>query len=314
MSTKSPLVSVIIPTYARPNFLRRALESVLTQSYDSLEILIIDDSPSNPVKEVMESYSDDRIQYIQHAENEGVCGARNTGIQKATGEYVAFLDDDDKWDEIKIQRQVQLIEKREDIGAVYTGVRRVDNSGTTLSINKPQYKGDVGKQLLLNNFIPFSTILVDRKVIKQAGSFDTYLTNWEDWEWLIRLAQETKFDFVEEPLTTTDRGMHDKRSDNFEQKRDVGFDRFVEKIQPIAASYGALFHRKSMAHVNYHLGYSALSNGYYSDARRQFWEAIRYWPLTPKFYMYLTISTTGNRGYKTAQSVKRWIDAKLDRT
>lgn len=312
MSAGSPTVSVIIPTYDRPQFLQRALESVLAQKYASLEILVVDDCPSNPVEEIVNSYSDERIRYVQLAENQGVCGARNTGIREATGQYIAFLDDDDRWDEAKIQRQVELAERREGVGVVYTGVRRVNHAGTTLSVSKPKYKNDVGKRLLLNNFVSFSTILIETSVIEQAGVLDEYLTNWEDWEWLIRLAQETKFDFIEDPLASTDRGAHEKRSDNFEKKRDVGFTRFVEKVEPIAASYGDGFQRKAKAHYNYRLGYGALSNRYYSDAKQQFWKAIQYWPLTPKFHMYFAISITGDPGYKAARTTKRWIKGMLN--
>lgn len=312
MSEYPPLVSVVIPTYNRPDFLSRALESILAQEYDAIEVIVVDDCPSNPAMEVVESYSDNYIRYIQHDENQGVCGARNTGIQMATGEYVAFLDDDDEWDEAKLRRQVEVVESYEDIGVVYTGTRQVDNSGTTLSVNRPKYQGSVGKHLLLNDFVPFSTILVDRNVIDQTGLLDEHLTNWEDWEWSIRLAEETNFDFVKEPMAVTDRGAHEKRSDNFERKRDVGFNRFVEKVQPVAAKYGAVFERKWKANVTYQLGYSALSNGYYSDARRQLWKATRYWPFARKFYIYLSIAATGKRGYRTAQSAKRWVSRKIN--
>jgi glycosyltransferase involved in cell wall biosynthesis len=312
MNTNPPLVSVVIPTYNRPNFLQRALESVLKQNYKQTEIIIVDDCPSDPVREIVESYTDDRIEYIQHEENKGVCAARNTGIKNITGKYVSFLDDDDRWNEKKLQQQVQLIGTADDIDIVYTGVRRVDNSGNTLSVARPKYRGDIGKQILLNNFVPFSSILVDQHTIQRTGDLDEYLTNWEDWEWNIRLAQESKFDFIKEPLVTTDRGEHHTRSDNFEQKRDIGFSRFIKKVQPIAAQYGTLFERKWKGHINYRLGYGALSNGYYSNARNQFWEAIRHWPFVLKFYPYFSIAMTGNQGYTAARCIKRWIKRKIN--
>ncbi|MDB2248607.1 glycosyltransferase family 2 protein [Halorubrum ezzemoulense] len=312
MSRDSRLVSVIIPTYDRPEHLKQALDSVLSQGYEPIEVVVVDDCPSHPVKETVRSYSSDRIQYIQHSKNKGVCAARNTGIQNASGKYVSFLDDDDRWSSEKVEKQVQLLETTDDAGVVYTGARRVDESENTISVSIPEYNGAIAKEILLNDFVPFSTILTYSNVIKKSGKLDEKLTNWEDWEWCIRLAEQTEFEVIEEALVITDRGSHNQRSDNFEQKRDVGYGRFVKAVQPIAAQYGTLFKRKWKGHTNFHLGYAALSNGYYSDARKLFYRAIQYWPFVRKFYMYFSIALTGKRGYLATRSLKRWVVDKIN--
>lgn len=312
MSIDSPLVSAIIPTYNRPEHLKQALDSVLSQEYDPIEVVVVDDCPSNPAKETVGLYSSESIKYIQHNRNKGVCAARNTGIRNASGEYISFLDDDDRWHTKKIEKQVQLLKTTDNAGVAYTGVRRVDDSGKTISVSTPNHRGKVEKKIILNDFVSFSTILADSHIIERAGTLDEHLTNWEDWEWSIRLAQETEFAVVEAPLATSDRGSHNQRSDNFEQKRDVGYGRFVRAVQPIAAQYGALFERKWKAYTNFHLGYAALSNSYYSDARRHLWKAIQHWPFVGKFQLYFSIAMTGKRGYLATRSIKRWIADKIN--
>jgi hypothetical protein len=220
------------------------------------------------------------------------------------------LDDDDEWKKDKLKEQIQQMETNPNIGFVYTGTRNVDDSGNTLSISEPDIGGDVTKRLLLGNFISFSTILVDDSVVERAGPLDEYLTNWEDWEWCIRLSKNTDFGFVERPLVTLYRGSHEMRSDNFEKKRDIGFERFINKVMPAVDQYSELFRRKFRAHINYHLGYSALSNGYYSDARKRLFIAVTKWPFVWKFYIYFILSFFGSRAYRTAQLIKRWFAEK----
>lgn len=306
MSQNTPLVSVVIPTYDRPEFLERAVESVLAQTYKNIEIVVVDDCPSNPVEDVIIAFCDERISYVQHSENRGVCAARNTGIKEATGDYLCFLDDDDEWRAKKIELQMDVQSSDPTVGLVYTGTQYVGDSTDLLSVTKPNKKGNVSKELLLNDFVPFSAILVEREVIERAGLLDTDLTNWEDWEWCVRLSKHTELGYVEQPLVLIHKGSHDKRSGDFEKKRDVGFDKFLAKVQPVAAEYGRPFERKFLAHAHYHLGYAGLSHGYHSDARTEFWTAVKLWPLDTRFFVYFSLALVGKRGYESARSLKRW--------
>lgn len=306
MVKENPLVSVVIPTYNRPKYLQRAVDSVREQTYENIEIVIIDDCPSNPVESIAKQFSDSRIRYVRHEENKGVCAARNTGITEAIGDYLCFLDDDDEWRERKVESQMEVLAENPSVGLVYTGTQYVGDSLELLSVTKPTQQGNVSRELLLEDFVPFSTILVKREVIEIAGMLDTNLTNWEDWEWCVRLSKQTELGYVEQPLVLIHKGSHDKRSGNFEKKRDVGFEKFLSKVQPVAAEYGPLFERKFLAHAHYHLGYAGLSNGYHSDARTELWTAVRLWPFVTRFYVYLLLALVGKRGYESAQSLKRW--------
>ncbi|MFC6990634.1 glycosyltransferase family 2 protein [Haladaptatus sp. GCM10025707] len=92
-----PTVSVVIPTYNRSEEVTHAIDSVLAQTYDDFELLVVDDGSTDDTEEVVTSYDDDRVKFIEHEENQGAPAARNTGIEHAEGEYVAFLDSDDEW-------------------------------------------------------------------------------------------------------------------------------------------------------------------------------------------------------------------------
>lgn len=126
------LVSVVIPTYSRPVFLQRCVNSVLSQSYPNIEIFVVDDN--NPdtearteTEKTMEVYRDNsRVTYLQHEKNRNGSAARNTGWRAAKGEYITFLDDDDEIAETKIQKQVECLESLDaSWGMCYTGYKLI---------------------------------------------------------------------------------------------------------------------------------------------------------------------------------------------
>jgi len=117
-----PTVSVIIPTYNRAHLVGRAIRSVLNQTYQDFEIIVVDDGSTDNTEEVVKSFNDPRIRYIRHEKNRGGSAARNTGIRVARGEYIAFLDSDDEWLPMHISRKLAVMEgKRADglISAFY---------------------------------------------------------------------------------------------------------------------------------------------------------------------------------------------------
>src|SRR3990167_9420175 len=100
---KRPVVSVVMPTFNLARLLERALRSALDQTYDNLEIIVVDDASSDDTPDVVKTVQDERVRYIRHETNRGGSAARNTGIRIATGEFIAFLDDDDEWESIKTE-------------------------------------------------------------------------------------------------------------------------------------------------------------------------------------------------------------------
>jgi glycosyltransferase involved in cell wall biosynthesis len=195
-----PPVSVIIPTHNRANLLGRAIKSVLSQTFEDFELIVVDDASTDRTPEVVGSIDDGRIRYIRLKKNSGAPIARNTGIKKSRGEFIAFLDDDDEWLPMRLEVQLKKFEGLEkSVGVVYGGFYYVSQeNGKILGRNVPKFRGDVYPYLLKENFIGSPTLLIRRKCFKKAGLFDPLLTSSQDWDMWLRIAKHYKFDYVNE--------------------------------------------------------------------------------------------------------------------
>ncbi|MGM0519940.1 MAG: glycosyltransferase family 2 protein [Campylobacterota bacterium] len=174
------LVSVNITTYNRAHLLPRCLDSVLSQSYDNMEVIIVDDCSSDNTTEVVKEYQqkDSRIKYIKHETNQKLPTARNTAWKNSLGEYIAFMDDDDEWmDKDKIKKQVKIFENSDDekLALISTSVRLYsdENSFEDKIIQKPK---NLKSHILSRNGIMYTpTVMTKRSVIEKVGGFDTNL-------------------------------------------------------------------------------------------------------------------------------------------
>lgn len=197
------LVSVIIPAYNRAAVLPRAIKSVLGQTFSDYEIVVVDDASKDNTSEVLKGFTDERIVYIRHASNKGGAAARNTGIERSRGEWVAFLDSDDAWLPEKLAQQIELLTKSEsNVGVVYTGLKVVyETSGETENI-PGVHRGKFLKELLISNCVrTLSSILVRRSFLNAIGGFDPDLRSCQDWDLYIRLMKQCSFECVVQPLT-----------------------------------------------------------------------------------------------------------------
>lgn len=181
-----PLVSVHITTYNRAERLRRCLDSVLAQDYENLEIIVVDDASEDRTEEVVASYreKDPRIAYYRHERNRGNARARNTALEHSSGEFVAFLDDDDEWtDPRKISRQVALMrELPESTGIVCSGVELVDAEGNRRA-KAVSHPPDLVNHILRRNGIIYSpTVLCRASLMREAGGFDEKMPRGVDSE------------------------------------------------------------------------------------------------------------------------------------
>jgi glycosyltransferase involved in cell wall biosynthesis len=197
-----PLVTAIITTHDRLQLLKRAIESVKKQTYQNLELIVVDDWSSDGTKEYCES-QDFKYIYIPREESKGGNYARNLGIKNAKGEYVAFLDDDDYWLPEKTEKQIRLILNKK-CGLVFCGrqLEKIKPDGTAESVflSNPKSSGDLSKKILQNIVTTTSAIMVNKKLLYEVGLFDESLKFWQEYELSIRLAQVTEFYPVKEPL------------------------------------------------------------------------------------------------------------------
>lgn len=203
---KNPLISCVVPTFNRAGKVVRAVESILAQTYQNLEVLVVDDQSEDNTREVIRKLSekDSRVKYFLNPEKGGN-HARNFGIKNAAGEYIAFLDDDDTWLEHKLEKQVEVfLGQRPGLGVVYCTFARKSHSGKTNRRHPGRFSrvknGDILKKLLRRNFITTSSILVRSEVFKKCGGFNPSYKSFQDWELLTRIACDYHFYHVNEVL------------------------------------------------------------------------------------------------------------------
>jgi glycosyltransferase involved in cell wall biosynthesis len=200
----SDVVSVVIPTYNRAKLIVRAVQSVLSQTYPEIEVIVVDDASTDETQFVIESLqqTDHRVRYLQHSTNRGSQAARNTGIKAAVGKYVAFLDSDDEWLPQKIASQIKLFSDRsKKIGAVYCGSRKISTNGETIFEYIPKYRGMILRNALENWLTDINTLLILREVLEKIRCLDEKIQAFQEWDLCIRLAQVCKIDFVPQCLT-----------------------------------------------------------------------------------------------------------------
>ncbi len=201
-------VSVIIPTYNRSLYVTRAIDSVLAQSYQKYEIIVVDDGSTDNTRMVLQSYMD-RIYYI-YQENSGVSAARNTGLRVSNGEYIVFLDSDDYIAEHALEAQIAALESDPDAGWVYSRAIVLDEQGQVLRRYPGEDvlgllgkfpEGDIFVDLFVKygNFLPINAVMSRRTAIG-TQIFDETLLGYEDWDFWVRLAANHKAKFVDEVL------------------------------------------------------------------------------------------------------------------
>ena len=198
----NPLVSVIIPTYNRPEMLETALKSVCAQSYGHLEIIVVNDAGCD-VQHIVDRAADKRIRYLQQRTNEGLAAARNFGIREARGTYVALLDDDDIFYPKHIETALEHLGPEAPV--VYTNAVRATmerrGAGYRLVEKRVPYSIDFDrKRLLFGNISPVNCFVFDRRLALRAGLFDPSFTVMEDWEFWLRLSEIVSFKHI--PLST----------------------------------------------------------------------------------------------------------------
>lgn len=211
-----PTISVIIPTYNHAETLPRAIDSVLAQTFEAFELLIVDDGSTDGTADVAAAYEDDRIRYVSHETNRGASVARNTGIDRARGEFMAFLDSDDAWLPTKLERQLACLRRHSEewVGAYCdarfalsgdTGPLR-NLLGRWLSTGREPDHTEGGEELIKDIMTDRlhthagSSLLVRSETVRAIGGFDESFARFQDPEFLVRLLETGKIAHVDEEL------------------------------------------------------------------------------------------------------------------
>jgi glycosyltransferase involved in cell wall biosynthesis/Flp pilus assembly protein TadD len=198
-SQTPPLVSVIVPTFNRPQMLEASIKSIISQTMQDFEIIVVNDAGQD-ISSVLKRFKDKRIKYLQHNQNKGLAAARNTGIKSATGKYITYLDDDDIYYPNHLEILVNYLESS-NYKVAYTDAYRAhyerENSRYVLKTKDLPYSSDFDcDRILTGNFIPVLCFMHEKKCLDDVGLFDETLTSHEDWDLWIRMSRKYEFGHI----------------------------------------------------------------------------------------------------------------------
>lgn len=285
MGAEEPLISVIIPTFNRPLQLKRAVQSVLNQTYPNYEIIIIDDGSTLDITEVINSFSDSRIKLIKHECKRGAPSARNSGLQIARGDFINFLDDDDEIAPDKFAKQLAKFNECTDTtGVVYAGVcYALEATRQIVRQFIHRFSGNVFLPLLRDNFLVIQTPLISRNCLEKAGVFDESLPGNQDWDLFLRLARHYEFALVPEVLATI--WVHGNQITADLQRKIVSYEKIKTKYLAELQQHPDIF--------SYHLlrlGKLYFLAGERHKAIQYFRQAIKTTPFKLKNYLHLALA------------------------
>ena len=244
-----PRVSVIITTHNRATLLPRAVHSVLAQTYGDYEIIVVDDGSSDDTQAVIADFEDQRIRSVRRNRSGGASAARNTGISKSRGEYIAFLDDDDEWTPTKLERQVAILDSSPPtVAMVYGWVDFVDDlTGDVSHRERITMEGDVFDSLVaMRTPGPTSVLMVRTSVAGEIDGFDESLPRHNDIDFICRISKQYHVALLPEVVLIHHGGHgHERISDNTPQS----ISHAVSQLRRHMVTYADELDRRPKAHA-----------------------------------------------------------------
>ena len=290
----SPLVSIVIPTYNHAPMLQRALATVIKQTYQNWNAIVVNNHSIDNTLEVVASFNDPRIQCINF-HNNGVIGAsRNEGISRATGDYVAFLDSDDTWFPTKIEKCVAALKNGSDL--VCHAEYWIDESGKSrLVAYGPSEAATHHNLIYKGNRISTSATMVRTTLLREVNGFDVSpeLISTEDYDLWIRLAAKSnKFAFINEPLGEYHR--HDNNvSANIEKHLAAELALLAKHFSANTQFENVLARRRRKALAYYGAGRSLHRTGKHLLALKKYARSMIIWPISLRLYAAVLLSLVG---------------------
>jgi glycosyltransferase involved in cell wall biosynthesis len=295
MCLSNPKVSVIIPTFNCGQYVTEAIESVLTQTYKDIEIIVVDDGSTDNTKETLKPYIEHGLIQYFYQTNQGPGAARNTGIRAARGEYIAFLDADDLLSSESLSLRKELLDDNEDIILVFTDYFL---SGDNFSTTKPRLgslgfvnrfqdaiETKIGKRFVFNEqfiklFWEFSprpictiTVMVRRSLIDKVGYFRTDVSIGEDIDYWMRIAARYKVGYIDEPLA-----IYNHHASSLTKNTERYYNEAIKMYSRYLNS--EMFDRKivykKVSSLYFSLGYHYIWNNNQDKARKALMRSIRY--------------------------------------
>lgn len=275
------MISVIIPAYNSAHFILETIRSILSQTYSDIEIIVIDDGSSDNTHAVLADHiKQKQIIYILQ-QNQGPAAARNNGVKHAQGEFIAFVDADDIWLPNKLAEQICLFD-HDETGLVYSGIEMFDSeNGHTIKTKTSNINGHVFEQLLINNFIPTSTVLIRRQ------AFENFYTGTEfycaeDYDLWLKISRKWRIASTNS-ITCKHRKHMGSLSSNLSK---MYKDELTVKRQYIGQVKRPLMNQ-ALAAVNYNTAYDEYKRRHILKSLSYLWQAIKYHPWCIKYYKLL---------------------------
>jgi len=274
---EQPFVSVILTNHAGGDFLKDSINSILEQTFQNFELIIINNSlKTQKIKEILGFFKDNRIKWV-FQETININEAKNCGIKRSKGKYIAFIESDDLWEAEKLEKQVYILEKRADIALVYCGSSLLDQNNNVISKNHAlSHKGNVFKHLVVQNFLYSpSTIIFRKNCLDKVGLFDESLPKMTDWEFYLRFSLIYKFWGIKEYLVKC-RIYPKTKAETYEFFEDSGF----KILNKIFQRSNIEIKRLRLINSAYAMRYRYVGKKYYENklfkkAKNFFYEAIK---------------------------------------
>ncbi|MCK4386487.1 MAG: glycosyltransferase family 2 protein [Candidatus Pacebacteria bacterium] len=301
MNNIKPKVSVVIVTYNRPKFIPLAIQSILDQTYQDFEILVVDNGIDKPAKNIVENFNDSRIKYLPQIKNTGCSGGKNVGIKNAECEFVAFLDDDDVWLPKKLELQMNAFEKYPEAGFCFTAITEVRDEG---EIHSQVPEGvDNYFEFALRKFNGFlsSTLIIKKEVFENVGFLSENFPSHTDIDLVIRITKEYKGIAINKPLIKMHLlSGHEQMGNNFGggakyEKRIKGRHMLLEKYKEDFKKRPLILSKHLMLLAKFYR-----NDGRYKEARKMFLKTFRTYfrPIIIIHYFSLLFNGLGYRLFK----------------
>lgn len=303
-------VSVIIPTYNRANLLPRAIQSVLNQTFQDFELIVVDDGSTDNTKKIVAEFQkkDRRIKYIWQENSGGASKPINTGLKVSQGEYIAFLEDDDEWLPEKLERQLGVFQnsKKENLGFVGCNILIVNKKTKAIkTCNIPKHNDKIFSEKLLDNKFFFNpdALVIKREVINKVGFLDENLKFAADKDIFLRIFKKYNFDFVPLPLVKCH--VHGKHATGM-----PFYDRFLNDLLYMHRKYRDLYKKypKICSREQRSIGNFYVLLGDCRRGRKYFLRSIATYPFNFKSYQNLLLSFLGSRAFMHFFNFKKKIN------
>jgi glycosyltransferase involved in cell wall biosynthesis len=296
------MISVIIPAYNQAQYLKQAIDSALSQEGVILEVIVIDDGSQDETPELLKEYKN-RIHALRH-ENQGAAGARNSGLDISSGQFIAFLDADDRWLPGHLAGSMEVFSNEPEVGLTYSDARVIDEEGRFEKYRVSPRKASL-ESLVLGNYITTSSVVLRKGCLEKCGKFDTgFRYTSQDWDMWMRIAAKYQF-------RHTGHALAEYRRHSQSAIQTLGFRIRDSSLMAVQKAFerdpGLPSSLKSRAEAAVYLEsavrcLAALEPG---PARRELWNGLKRHPWIPRAIPLLGLSLLGKTGLEMTLRLRR---------